>query len=144
MTRRDYRRSQSAAAVPPSERAYQRAERELRDFHRTRSLDVILEEDHHLLRGRSKEDDGPSGGILTKQRAVLCLADLVHDDDEEEPSGSESTGDCETADFSATTNKEHGWGHFTADSSPSESRARSIHIPVPAASSRTMRRFVRP
>ncbi len=139
MPRRDFHRSQSAA-IPPSERAYLRAQRELRDCHRARSLDVILEEDHHLLRGRSK-DDGVSLGILAKRGAVLCLADLANEPSSEEPS--ESNADCETADFvTMENNREHGWGHFTADS-PSESRGRPLHIPVPAASARTMRRFGR-
>ena len=140
MPRRDFHRSKSEA-LPPTERAYRRAERELREFHRTRSLDVILEEDHHLLMERSKDHANSSGGILTKKRAVLCLADLANEQHQpEEPSGSESSAECEVADVAVET-KEHcsGWGHFTADS-PSESRVRTIPHPV---HKRTIRRFGR-
>ena len=103
---RGYHRSHSDS-IPPTERAYRRAARELRDFHRTRSLDVILEEDfghhHHpaaagvgiggTAGGRDDDDDANVGmtmmrtgclgsrsshrGLKKNKCASMCLADMA-------------------------------------------------------------------
>ena len=86
LQQRGFHHSHSAGSLSPyrrgvSEHAYQRAARELRDFHRTRSLDVILEEDHPSL---SNGGVGfKSGGLKKQKRAIMGLADLatVLDDD---------------------------------------------------------------
>ncbi|CAB9527880.1 expressed unknown protein [Seminavis robusta] len=103
---RTFHRSHS---LSDADKAYRRAARELRDFHRARSLDVILEEAHD-------HDDDPSHhshqGMLQKKRACLCLADLVVEDDVD---GSEHSAPEEHTKESGSGGN-NTWGHFTADS----------------------------
>jgi hypothetical protein len=150
MPGRSFHRSQSVG-LPPLEQAYRRAARELRDFHRARSLDVILEEDHPDASGGENH-----GGILTKKRACLCLADLVeaHNVD-----GSESSvpGEGEEQQAFAGSKELASWGHFTVDSPPSTSmesvesqHQHQAHLhnparmyPALAHKGRTIRRFGR-
>jgi hypothetical protein len=161
MPSRNFHRSQSEG-LPPLELAYRRAARELRDFHRTRSLDVILEEDHPNF--ASSYDS--NGGMLTKKRACLCLADLVgdtHDDVDGSDSSTPGEG-LEQQTFAGTSNKEpQSWGHFAVDSPSSVSsesgeahhlqqqhQQHQVHLhhparmyPVLAHKGRTIRRFGR-
>jgi hypothetical protein len=155
MPRRSFHRSQSEG-LPPLEQAYRQAAQELRDFHRARSLDVILEEDHP---NASSEN---IGGMPTKKRACLCLADLVDTQDVVDGSESSAAGEEEERQtFAGNSNKEpQCWGHFTVDSPSASSesvephhhlhqqhQAHPLHparmYPVLAHKGRTIRRFGR-
>lgn len=119
---RGYHRSHSDS-LPPTERAYRRAARELRDFHRTRSLDVILEEDgHHHPAASSIPTGGSSrsGGLKKNKRASMCLAEMAvegsgsvdHDDasqDDDDESSSHSDH------HHHRQHPPHSWGHFIED-----------------------------
>jgi hypothetical protein len=61
------------------ERSYRRAASFLRDFHRSRSLDVIFEEEDDDDQGQA-----PAFPMMKKKRACLCLADMVADTAEDD------------------------------------------------------------
>ena len=160
MPRRSFQRSQSLAVPPPdlSDRAFRRATRELRDFHRSRSLEVIFENPNDS--NDSSHSNG--GGTLKKKGACLCLADLVeesHDADGSENTNEQDAGEEGQGRAFADRMESHNgcWGHFTADSpSPGVEAESAFHhhnlsshhrtrlYPAFTIKGRTVRGFARP
>jgi hypothetical protein len=74
MPHRRYRFRRSQSEVTQEERSYRRAASFLRDFHRSQSLDVILEE------GGNSQENAPAQPMMMlpkKKSACFCLADLA-------------------------------------------------------------------
>ena len=124
---RGYHRSHSDS-LPPSERAYRRAARELRDFHRTRSLDVILEEDghHHPAAagiphtGGSSRSSSNGSGLKKNKRASMCLAEMAVEGSNSVDHDDASQDDDDDDEASSHSDHHHhhpphSWGHFIED-----------------------------
>jgi hypothetical protein len=143
MPRRDFHRSQTEAFPSRScEDSYRRAAGFLRDFHRSRSLDVIIEvdDDHHdsvFEKAEKAATNGFTSKLKKKSQACLCLADLAMDGEEESSNRDEnesSTGDV-TQRQGFGSGELDNWGHFLEDNDMSfdsyrRSRPAGLGLPM--------------
>lgn len=110
---RRYRYRRSQLEISSEERSYRRAASFLREFHRSQSLEVIVEEsDHHKDEEVGESSHGqPAFPMLQKKGACVCLVDLAAAADETDDNsrlrpGEDEYDDCVAGDNSLSSSFE--------------------------------------